>query len=426
MLQKLSATSFAVISLIVFVTTSFLANNAAAARSRGSSRSRGDRNGENTQVSEATAKMNEAAQQIKDDLKTILGDVNSSKRPDEQTLSAADQAAKAARRYLTKFETKAQCDYSLLTAWLFHFDTDPQKACLSASKAFKAEPEDSDARVSQVALSIIAGKRPVLKAPVPRKTSSRSKSKSRSRSSSSVMSTPKFSKGILDFDVEEIRTNAIRPKIEQLQLNCTDSTSFSYTPGESNLCILFWQLAPKTNAPAIEEKIVETAMQQLLLGSNGITSEPNGLALNTEGLIPENNGLVSEPNGLTKVMVKPPKIKTQYDDFDDEYGNGSDPFTQQVKAFTEIYNANISNPAVKFLAVNTDSPANRFEALREIMQNPKPWPQVVASDKNSNADMFANAKIEIDKPVMAIVSKSGSVMYAGPAAGFMAPMIVER
>lgn len=335
------------------------------------------------QPSDSSSQVNEAAQQIDAELKTILMGINTQRRLDQQTLATAEQAAKTARKYVTKFEKKAQCDYSLLTAWLYHFAADPQKACLSAAKAYKADPENNDARVSQVALAIIAGKKPDLRPPATRRTQS-----SRSKKDPSLDFEIKRPKGILDFNVDEIRTNVIKPKVERLQLNCANSTTFSYAPGDSNLCILFWQLAEKTNAPAID-----------------IPAEQSPY----------------EPNGLTRVKVNSKKNKQS----DDEYDYILDPLEKQFVGFANIFAANINNPAVKFLAINTDSPANRSEAIREIIQNPKPWAQVIASDKQSKADMFAATKIDTEKPIMAIVSKNGTLIYTGPAAGFLAPMIVQ-
>ena len=110
------------------------------------------------------------------------------------------------------------------------------------------------------------------------------------------------------------------------------------------------------------------------------------------------------------------------------YGMGgrqqSDPFTLQVDAYSRMFGAQLINPQVKFVAINTDLVESRQAVIAKLLESPMPWANVMASNPTSGAVQYAD--MNCNTPKIAIVSKGGKIRYAGPAAGFLAPMMLDH
>ncbi|HEG43207.1 MAG TPA: hypothetical protein ENH94_04065 [Phycisphaerales bacterium] len=345
-------------------------------------------------------------------LKKILTLVNENRKPDAQTLAAANNAIQANKKDIKTFDDRSQCKYLMLSAWSYHFAGDVGKAFLAASKAYKSDPENSDAHISQVALAILADRRPITIKPKTKTTRSRSRQR-RSRESDYDMEpmetetvadspTRKKSNGILQLDIAAIKTNLINPRMKRLELNCVNSTKFSFAPGDSNLCMLFWQLDPKKTTGPVDT-IAPSA-----LDNDPFARQP------------------AEPNGFGSSRRR---TRTRnYDSYEDDTSQPIDPDEYEKFAFTILFAKSIfakspANSSTKFVGVNTDSLENKQKVIDVLINNPTSWAQVIAADPASNASQFAN--LNIKTPVMAIVTKNGTVKYTGPAAGFLAPMVLE-
>ncbi len=392
---------------------------------------RSNRNGSSKETKATTT----VSKEVETALTNMLKLVNENQRPDVQTLADASSAVKTNRKNLKTFNDDAQCKYMMLSAWSHHFAGDPPKAFLAAAKAYKADPENSDAQISQVALAILADRKPVVIKPKNKKSNSRTRQRQQPRqpirsdqafdprgmgpgmpgpmgpdmrgpmapgpgmmmrrgqpAPPNRASTSGNSKGILQLDVSAIQTDLLDPRMARLELNCVNSTKFSFRPGETGLCILFWQLDPKNDdAPEIT---IDPSAQAL--------TEPNGFAPPRRKTNTRSNSR-SRPRGNTLQPTDP-----------DEF---------QMQAFTNLFAGAVGNSSVKFLGVNTDSLANKQKVIYKLVAKPRAWAQVLAADPASNASAFADLNIET--PVMAIVTKNGTVKYTGPATGFLAPMILE-
>lgn len=103
-----------------------------------------------------------------------------------------------------------------------------------------------------------------------------------------------------------------------------------------------------------------------------------------------------------------------------------DPFSAQTAAFSRIFKDNMVAGDIKFVAVNTDSVSNRQAVVDKLIANPWPWAQVMAKSANSGFTGFADMKVDIKKPTLVIADKGGVIKYAGPAAGFLAPLVAEQ
>ena len=98
-----------------------------------------------------------------------------------------------------------------------------------------------------------------------------------------------------------------------------------------------------------------------------------------------------------------------------------------MTAYSGLFKAQLGNPAsgLRFVAINTDPATKRKAVIDKLMENSWPWANVMASDAASGAGRFADMEINPKKPMLAICSADGTVTYAGPAAGFLTPMVLE-
>lgn len=96
----------------------------------------------------------------------------------------------------------------------------------------------------------------------------------------------------------------------------------------------------------------------------------------------------------------------------------------QMSAFGKFFDSQVDNPQIKFVAVNVDLPKSRKKVVETLLQNPWPWAQVMANEPTSGAEQFK--EFDAEKPTLAIVDKNATIKYAGPAAGFLAPMVLEK
>ncbi len=101
-------------------------------------------------------------------------------------------------------------------------------------------------------------------------------------------------------------------------------------------------------------------------------------------------------------------------------------FLSNTQAFKDLFSAAFGTDNVKFLAVNTDSLANKQKVVDKIMENPWPWAHVMAHDPKSGDTQFKDVSVRHEKPLLVITSNDGTIKYAGPAVGFLAPMMLAK
>ena len=95
-----------------------------------------------------------------------------------------------------------------------------------------------------------------------------------------------------------------------------------------------------------------------------------------------------------------------------------------MTAYGQLFGSYLGHPKVKFLAVNTDPVRNAATVVNKLLESPWPWAHVMAAQSGSGMAQYAD--INSTQPKLAIVDTSGKIKYAGPAAGFLAPMMLKR
>ena len=388
-----------------------------------------------------------AIQAMGEQIKELLTMVNEMRRPDPARLTIAEQTLKESGRFVRKFDQNIQCEYNLLDSWLKYFKNDIPGAAMSASTAFKTDADNNDAKITFAAMSILSGRRPTGVVPkreaatandrndrnspeARRQMADQQRTRPRPNESTEQLLTASPSTGsILQVDINALNLDLFEQKIPALQALCVNSTNFSYSPGQSGLCLLFWQVRPKTFVPAATPAAGEP-------NQPGTASRPGqrnpALAARRD---PTGGGDYAAPmdrsrGGNSRGRAMDPRMTGMSD-----YGYGAttpgygatgtrSTFEGETAALGQLFLAHYADPDLKFLGVNTDIAAAKKDAVTSIVQNPTPWAQAFASDPQSGLSQFA--KVDAETPILAIADKTGTIRYAGPAAGFLAPMILEH
>jgi len=121
-----------------------------------------------------------------------------------------------------------------------------------------------------------------------------------------------------------------------------------------------------------------------------------------------------------------------YGDYGAGYGRGDvgrpakkvDPFAGEMEAFGRLFSSYLTHPRVKFLAVNTDPATSAPTVVNKLLQSPWPWAHVMAARSTGPVAQYAG--MDCKQPTLAIVDTTGTIKYAGPAAGFLAPMMLRH
>ncbi len=170
-------------------------------------------------------------------------------------------------------------------------------------------------------------------------------------------------------------------------MDCLNGTTFSYKPGDEALCVLFWQNYESKKA--------------------GVSKEPNqpGAAVPPATSMSPMMEMVGFEGGMMMGAV-----------------NGGTP----TGSFGKLFRAGLAGGGrVKFLAVNLDSADHQQDVIDEIFKQPQVWAQVLVGDQAAKSFSEFGA-VSPEKPVLMMADSKGSIRYAGPATGFIAPMLLNK
>jgi predicted dinucleotide-binding enzyme len=339
----------------------------------------------------------DVAKAINDAYAKLAETINAHRTPAKAQIESNTAALHVRRADIGELKKNTQAQYYILKAWNKYFTDDIKTAQQVARMAMRLSSDSEDARITMASLTLLAGEKPVI---VPKK-----KSPSKNTNTPRGYNVPAQSANLLHLDVDSLNTDLTNPKsaekIDVMELNCLNSTTFKYTPNSEVLCVIFWKLSDKDVASVAS----------------------------------------SEPNDPSVPASRPAKAQPQhYGGYEDEYGmqpnvnlygnstaqkqNGT--FLANTKAFKDLFAATFGTDKVKFLAVNTDSLAAKRKVAEKIMENSWPWAHVMAHDPKSGYKQFKDVAVAHEKPLMVITSNDGRIRYAGPAVGFLAPMMLSK
>ncbi|RKY07156.1 MAG: hypothetical protein DRP66_07340 [Planctomycetota bacterium] len=374
-----------------------------------------------------------AAREMDRMLVQILEMVNRQARPQPEMLDASKRAATAAGKYASRYSAALKCEILMLRAWNGYFADDMPTAVMAAAQAYKTNSTNRDAEATYVAMSLLMDRKPKKIAPrKPRPTSgnnsrggrrnSRGDSYTRTQNARDAAVNVNASSGnILHLNVDAIDFDLIGRTVPPMKVNCLNSTTFDYDPARSTLCLLFWQL-----------------------GSRDASGEPNNMTTGTPQSTPGRSTDRGDYGGRGDRGDYDERDRggrgdyngRRGDEYEDDYDAGYrqsdtgrppkrvDSFAGEMTAYGQLFGSYLAHPKVKFLAVNTDPVRSAPTVVNKLLESPWPWAHVMAAKSTGGMARYAN--MDCKQPTLAIADTSGTIKYAGPAAGFLAPMMLIR
>ncbi|MCK4998395.1 MAG: hypothetical protein KAS23_02630 [Anaerohalosphaera sp.] len=307
------------------------------------------------------------------------------------------------------------CLYYMLRAWTSYYDGDETMAMQLSSNAVRNDAANKDALKTDAAIKVLTGNADSIKTSVKAKPANAQSN----YNEFGAYGGQSIQGDLLDLDVESIRKDMIGKKVGTIQATCVNGTLFGYKPGESPLCVVFWQAEDNVDLAAI---------------AAGTESEPNGFSKSTRrtngGQRRGNHAMMGPGMMMPGMMPGMPGMPGMMPGGMGGYGPGSqkmDPTAEQMYAFGDIFAERIDS-GVKFLAINTDSFMNKSVVLDTLLENGWPWAQVMIEGvgMSMGLDQFADFKVEVSKPFMIITDAQGVIKYAGNASGFLSDMVLDK
>jgi hypothetical protein len=327
-------------------------------------------------------KVSETATRIQQSLDVILPEANKGLKPAAGMIAGGQKTLEESKRYFPQMDDKQKSQYCLLQSWSAYYADEIKVAHMNAAKACKLDATNGDAWISQVAMALLAGKKPMLPRPSrPVRAQRNRQNPGGGESPETTQGAAQIQKGKLDFDLSLFLAEAVGKKIGPLQLHCLNGTTLDYQPGSESLCVLFWR--------KFESKAAV------------INNDPNKAARTAPQPVPAEPILEGGMMGATNQTLEG---------------------TPQG-AFGKLFQSGLSGGRVKFLAVNLDSSVNKHAVMEEMIKQPQPWAQVVVADQTEG--LFSEfSSISPGRPVLMMTDTTGTIRYAGPATGFIAPMLL--
>ena len=405
-----------------------------------------------------------AAREMDQMLVQVLEMVNRQGRPRPEMLDTSKRAVTVAGKYAARYSAAMKCEILMLRAWNGYFADDMPIAMKAAKAAYSTYSTNRDAEATYVTMALLMDRKPEKIAPrkapttpgnYPRsgRRNSRVDPYTRTQNARGAAVNVRASSGnILDLDVDAIDLDLIGQTVPPMQVNCLNSTTFDYDPAQSNLCILFWQLGSKSVSGEPNNMMPGTprsipGMSTGRGGYSGGRDDRGRGAYSGRGDYDERGrggysgrGSYDERGrggyrGGGGYDERGYDGRRNYEDYDD-YGAGyRQPdagrpakkvasFASEMTAYGQLFGSYLVHPKVKFLAVNTDPVISAPTVVNKLLESPWPWAHVMAAKSTGGMAQYAN--LDCKQPTLAIVDTSGTIKYAGPAAGFLAPMMLIR
>jgi hypothetical protein len=458
-LSELNRQKFAqALVLVCIILTAY--NSSFGAATRGAGRTRQGRGrepredqsspGQQAQEQKRQQATENAATSIDTDLVDMLSLINQGQRPNKDELTSAQDTIDKSRKYIKQFQDNMVCQFMMLNAWTNYFDAGAKTALSPANQAYRKNNSNNDARATQAAIALLAGQKPLIVRAERQQTQqeqpstgqrSRSQAGGQERGRSrrqgqdttsgrgrggrgaeagygagtaGTYSGTASSGSILNLDTDSIKVDWLGRKVGQFRLDCINGTTFSYNPAESNLCILFWKLATAEDSVHDDSSSAE---EEEGFDMRRVRPQGEGTPYPTQS---RGMGPAARVDRFSQMGARPGLLG-------DEPAPASDPVSAQMSALGNLFSVQFQNPDVKFIAININNPEEAPAVVARLLKSPGPWAQAIL-DNVTATSAFKTLNLEeitSAQPLTAIVDKTGTVRYAGPAAGFLAPMMVD-
>ena len=419
-------------------------NNRRQATRTGTSREYGRGTQRDSRGGEQVDELQNAGTKVDSLLVEILESVNQNEKPPEKKISDAQQTVQKARKHVKNFEPEMECEYYLLTAWTNYFQNDLDMALKTSTKAYRTDRNNNDARATQAAMAILSGEKPIVLPPEKEEETTESSSRQRqqfssfSRNQTQSYTGPISSGFILDLDVDDIDAEMLGQKVKPLQLTCLNGTTLTPPPNQANMCLLFWQLFPKKSStdtdsakPGEPNDLTDEEPEPRNRREQRRAAPP----MMPMTMPPTPMGPAYGPGfqpgmpfpggpGFPPMPARQPRSRRSSRRGDNRERDNLDPFTTEVNAYSDLFAEGLDNENLRFVGINTDTIDKKKDVIKKLLESPWPWAQAMAAQPTSGAEQFAD--INAKKPMLAVLTQQSEIKYAGPAAGFLPPMVLEN
>jgi len=348
------------------------------------------------------AKIAEVAGIIQQNLDPILTGVNEQKRPTKAEIAAWQKLSTDSRRYFQKMEPAQQSQFLMFEAWIAYFNGNIEQAHKNAVFAWNKDQTSGDAFLTQFTMSLVANKKPLLPKPQKNKTNPNQEPAGMPGGMPGMPGMPMdpgtqdpsamtMQPGKLMFDYKSLNIKALGKKLDAQSLDCLNGATFTYQPGQEAICIL----ATRNYEP------------------NSVQNEPNSKS--SEQTDP---GMGMMPGGMPGMPGMPGM------EMAGGYGQDSGSGTAN-EAFAKLFQRGLSTGQIKFLGLNLDAASRKQDVVEQMIKSPAPWAVVMAVEQKQKMAIDADiSKAPANQPILVMVDKAGAVRYAGPATGFIAPILL--
>ncbi len=431
--------SLTLVSLGIFLIGASIASAAEPGTRISNAEKRQQLDAEKAQAAQEHAKTIDAA------LSHLLKNVNEQQYPDSKSNALTTEILKTTIKSVKSLDENVQCQYYMLQAWNDCFTGDKERALKGSMKAYKTNPKNNDAKLTHIAMATLNNKTPIKIDPEKTNTTSKQRGSSRTRSRQPARrpiggivgpvgmgmgesmeepmgpgygmgartashSTTASSGNILRLDTDSLSDKLLSETIEPMQVDCLNATVFSYNPQDTTLCAMVWALGLEKDSPSTEK-------------GEG-SADPNDAEKKRKKKKPEIQR-APDPMGYMDPMGPMGSMGPMGNR--NLNPNQNDPMLRQMDAFGKLFADNFDNYSTQFVAVNIDkSKKARSEVLKETMKNPWPWAQIVGNEHTEKVGIeIPDTPEGLRTAILIIADSTGSVRYAGPAEGFLAPLMIH-
>jgi hypothetical protein len=349
----------------------------------------------------------------------ILGYVNSNKTPSKQALREALNTIARNRKYLPVLDNTQKSVYHVLSAWVYYFDSKPDKAIKQIASAQKIAPQDPDVIKTHFIISIAyKDYASVAQAMTKQNTDDEEETESQSYQQQSG--------GNLQLDTNSVQIGLLG-KTFNSQPQPIGPNSTSWQSAGQLICALLWKIDANeldSFAPPEKAKPAETNEPNKPLHEPNLpaAAAPESHAESNDNTAEYKNNNESKPNESS--LLTEENMPVSYGDIRSKDRQTKELSVSEFEAFSQLQNQFTKDKRAVFTTINLNDPAKKENLenwlskslqIRHTFLLPRDGQQKISDCLGGN----------IDKPTLLVVAPDSIIRYAGKTEGFLPKMIIR-
>ena len=419
--------------LLIFAVFTFCAHSADRDTRRPRDRDRGQRD----KQKQAQQLADDAAKDIQEKLAPILELVNENESLSDVDLEIIFDSIKENKRFVSGMDPTSQAEFFILSAWANYFQKQFEPALKDSTKALKADPDNSDAKATMVAMALLNRDYKAVnlalkeKKAEPKKRTSRDRTKKRpsksrtprtpgdvpggpmmdpgmmgpgmpgmegpmgsasrpSKSSTRARTRRRSAgQGALTFDAKTLNPKMLGQKIEPATLKCINGSLYEFPAAGSSGCVLIY----KTDYSEQDTRSDHSEDRDTRAGRS-------------------KKSIFEEDRSSTRS-----KTRTKA---------GTDEYENETAAFYELFSEHFDgSDGFQFAAINAQHRSQKQQVIEHFIENPSPWPQIML-DSPAHRTLAHLKTLHITQPLLLITDSDGKICYAAQADSFMPEFVLSN